>query len=200
MSEKEWAAFTNPETFFNAANGATFASPIYWREATDLPAQEADDLFAKIQGLVEEQTEIAVPDAECLGAGLCRGGDAPPGSIAYEVTEVRAHVQVLRDDLHDQSDQADQQPRRHPVERRGALCGEPCGRATVMGALALQIGDLAMGRDPQDMTTPEFWGRAAMKGGGFGIRATSCPPVRRREAVSLSMWRSRAAGDWGRGT
>jgi hypothetical protein len=41
--------------------------------------------------------------------------------------------------------------------------------ATILGALALQIGDVTMGRDPQDMTTPEFWARATLKGGGLAV-------------------------------
>ena len=41
--------------------------------------------------------------------------------------------------------------------------------ATAMGAIAIQANELLMGRDPQDMTSPNFWGRAAMKGGAFGI-------------------------------
>ena len=41
--------------------------------------------------------------------------------------------------------------------------------AAVMGALALQVGDLMLGRDPQDMTDANFWMRAAMKGGSFAV-------------------------------
>lgn len=40
---------------------------------------------------------------------------------------------------------------------------------TVMGALAMQMKDIARGRDPRDMTKPQFWGAAFMQGGGAGI-------------------------------
>ena len=51
--------------------------PAIWREATDLPAQEADDLmFAKIKRACRGTRRNRGPDAERLGAGLCRG-DAP---------------------------------------------------------------------------------------------------------------------------
>ncbi|HQS71026.1 MULTISPECIES: hypothetical protein [unclassified Novosphingobium] len=40
---------------------------------------------------------------------------------------------------------------------------------TLMGALSLQLKALANGKDPRDMTTPEFWGAALLQGGGFGI-------------------------------
>lgn len=40
---------------------------------------------------------------------------------------------------------------------------------TVMGALALQLGEVAKGRDPQPMDDPRFWGHAIVKGGGLAI-------------------------------
>ncbi|MCU0986707.1 MAG: hypothetical protein MUC89_17510 [Acetobacteraceae bacterium] len=40
---------------------------------------------------------------------------------------------------------------------------------TVMGALAMQLKQLANGRDPRDMTQPAFWGAAFAQGGGAGI-------------------------------
>lgn len=40
---------------------------------------------------------------------------------------------------------------------------------TVGGAIATQIKEVAKGRDPRPMNTPEFWGAAALQGGGFGI-------------------------------
>lgn len=40
---------------------------------------------------------------------------------------------------------------------------------TVMGALAMQLKEMAKGRDPRDMTAPTFWGAAFMQGGGAGL-------------------------------
>jgi hypothetical protein len=40
---------------------------------------------------------------------------------------------------------------------------------TAFGALAMQLKDLANGKDPRDMTTPKFWGAAFAQGGGMGI-------------------------------
>lgn len=40
---------------------------------------------------------------------------------------------------------------------------------TVFGALAVQLKDMANGKDPRDMTTPKFWGAAFAQGGGVGI-------------------------------
>ena len=40
---------------------------------------------------------------------------------------------------------------------------------TLMGALALQLKEMAKGRDPRPMDSPEFWGAALLQGGGLGI-------------------------------
>lgn len=40
---------------------------------------------------------------------------------------------------------------------------------TAFGAFAMQMKEIAKGRDPRDMTTPGFWGAAFFQGGGAGI-------------------------------
>lgn len=40
---------------------------------------------------------------------------------------------------------------------------------TLFGALALQLGDMAFGKNPRPMNTGKFWLAAAMKGGGLGV-------------------------------
>jgi hypothetical protein len=39
----------------------------------------------------------------------------------------------------------------------------------ILGSLSLQLKEIVQGRDPLDMTTPEFWGAALLQGGGMGI-------------------------------
>lgn len=41
--------------------------------------------------------------------------------------------------------------------------------ATVMGGLAVQVNELASGRDPRDMTDERFYGMALLKGGSLGL-------------------------------
>lgn len=40
---------------------------------------------------------------------------------------------------------------------------------TVFGALAIQMKDMASGKDPRPMDDPKFWGAAVAQGGGMGI-------------------------------
>lgn len=39
----------------------------------------------------------------------------------------------------------------------------------LLGALAMHLKDMVNGRDPRDMSDPEFWGAAMLQGGGLGI-------------------------------
>ncbi len=39
----------------------------------------------------------------------------------------------------------------------------------LLGAISVQLKQIAAGRDPQDMTPPSFWGAALLQGGGLGI-------------------------------
>lgn len=52
-----------------------------------------------------------------------------------------------------------------------AYAGSLLLSTTLFGALALQLKQMAQGRDPQDMSgdNPGFWGAALLQGGGLGI-------------------------------
>lgn len=169
VSKDDWAAFTDPETFFKADNGATFAMPIYWREATSLPREKADEIFFKMQGLAEEQLEIAVPTNSLLARSYVDPAayDMPPGSIGYEV--VKSGLMFKSFAMTFTVNQYRQMMARPTIPGRIGYALNLAAGATVMGALALQVNDVLMGRDPQDMTNPMFWARATMKGGAFGI-------------------------------
>lgn len=52
---------------------------------------------------------------------------------------------------------------------KAAYLSKLIGATTVLGGLALQLGEIASGKDPRDMEDPKFWGAAFVKGGSFGI-------------------------------
>ena len=56
---------------------------------------------------------------------------------------------------------------------------------TLMGALAIQLKNLAHFRDPDDMTKPEFWGKAFAQSGGLGIFGDFIGPSVNRFGGSL---------------
>lgn len=166
ITEKQWAAFTNPEHMFKAGNGATFASPMWWLESTDLPKAEAWDIFEKVQSLIEEQTEFAVPTQNLYARSFLESAD-PPGSFSYEVAKSALMFKSFA--MTFTVNQWRRMMAQQTLEGRVMYGINLAAGATVMGAMALQVGDLMMGRDPQDMTNPMFWARASAKGGGFGV-------------------------------
>jgi hypothetical protein len=169
ITESEWANLTDPRFMFQASNGATFASPMWWRETTDMPEKQADDLFFKIQGLIEEQMEYAVPTQSLLARGAVDPAayDLPPGSLVYEVAKSGLMFKSFA-----MTFTVNQFRRISSQQTLGGKIGYAmnlAAGATVMGALSVQIAQLWSGRDPQDMTDPGFWAQATLKGGGFGI-------------------------------
>tara|TARA_R110000851_G_scaffold308778_1_gene467903 strand:+ start:37392 stop:39872 length:2481 start_codon:yes stop_codon:yes gene_type:complete len=169
LTDDDWAKFTNPDHIFTAGNGATFASPFYWREATDIPFREAEDIFTKIQSVIEEQTEFAVPTQNLLARGYVDPAayDMPPGTLGYEIMKSTLMFKSFTMTF------TVNQWRRTMAQQgewgRSIYAANLIGWATVLGAVALQIGEIAKGNDPQPMANVDFMARAALKGGGFAI-------------------------------
>ncbi|RJL02364.1 hypothetical protein [Paracoccus siganidrum] len=166
ISDDDWRAFTDPETMFRAGNGATFASPIYWREATTMDPSKADDLFLKLQALLEEQTEFAVP-TQSLWARAHVEADAIPGTIDYEIRKSGLMVKSFA--MTFTVDQISRIMSMNGWQQRALYGFDLAAGSTVLGATSLLIADLINGRDPSDMTKPMFWAEAMAKGGGFGV-------------------------------
>jgi hypothetical protein len=166
VTDEEWSAFTRPEHMFTAPTGAVFASPMWWRQSTDLPATKADEIFLKMQSIIEEQTEYAVP-TQSLWARAGIEGDSIPGTIPYEIGKSALMMKSFPMTF-TVNQVARIMAQRTPQGRVGYAFDLIAG-STIMGAVALQLGEALYGRDPQDMTDPSFWARAALKGGGFGV-------------------------------
>lgn len=166
IDDARWAAFTNSDTLFTATNGATFASPIYWRQATVLDPVEADDIFARLQSLIEEQTEFAVPTRSSWAEAHIMG-TAPPGSIGYELAKSGLMFKSFPMTV------TVNQIRRVMAPPHGmgrvSYALDYAGGAILLGAVSLQLVELATCNDPLDMTQAEFWAAAALRSGTFGL-------------------------------
>lgn len=171
VTPSDWDEFRRPETMFKADNGGTFMAPIYFRNATTLESGAADRLFLKMQGAAEEWLELAVPTRSLLGQAFFDPSalNLPPGHPLYEFAKSATMFKSFP--ITFTINQYRQVQARGGFKSSSGLlyAVDVAAGATALGALSLQIGDLMMGRDPQDMTTAEFWARAAAKGGGFGV-------------------------------
>lgn len=171
VTPADWDEFRRAENLFVAGNGATFAMPIHFRQATTLPTDKADALFFKMQGAAEEFLELAVPTRSLKAQSWVDPAayNLPPGSLAYEVA--KSGLAFKSFPLTFTVNQYRQIMAAGGFASRGGISHalNLAAGATIMGALSLQIGEVLMGRDPQDMTDPMFWARATTKGGGLGI-------------------------------
>ncbi|WP_278376114.1 hypothetical protein [Sulfitobacter pontiacus] len=169
VTDDDWAQFTRAEHMFTAGNGATFASPIYWREATDLPYDQAEDIFFKIQGMIEEQTEFAVPTQSLLARGMVDPSayDIPPGTLPYEI--VKSGLMFKSFAMTFTVNQWRRTMAQPSLAGKIGYAANLVGGATALGAVSLQLAEIIKGNDPQDMTDGMFWARAGLKGGGFAV-------------------------------
>ena len=55
------------------------------------------------------------------------------------------------------------------LARGGRYAGGLAISLILLGALSIQLKQIAAGRDPRDMTTGSFWGAAGLQGGGLGL-------------------------------
>lgn len=169
ITEKDWDTLRRPDTMFRAENGATFALPTYWRQVTDLPTTQADILFDKIQGAMEEFIELTVPTQSLLARAFTdpAAHNLEPGSIPYEILKSGTAYKSFT--MTFSINQYRQIMARPTIGGRVSYALQLAAGATLIGGLAMQANEILMGRDPQDMTSPMFMARAAMRGGGFGI-------------------------------
>lgn len=172
VSERDWAEFARPENRFTSDSGATFMMPIYWRNTTDMRPDMADRLFSKIQGATEEWMNEAVTTGSPVVQGWTDPAalNLPPGHPMYELAKsglmyksfpLTFTINQIRRTMAISAESGKFEAARHVFRLTAG--------ATVLGAVSLQINELLMGRDPQNMLTPEFWARAGLKGGGFAI-------------------------------
>ncbi len=168
ISEADWDLIRDPRFAFDAGKGATFISPNYWRQAASdaMPEAEADALATRLQALIEEQVEIAIPSVSIEGRTMFVTGAAPGtflgelqrSMVMYKSFAVSLSLRQYRRFM--------QQPT--PLARTMYATKMIAG-LTLMGALAVQLKELAKGRDPRPMDERKFWAAALFQGGGLGI-------------------------------
>lgn len=149
-------------------NGATFLRPDDITARTDLDPRIAQDLADKLLIMVNTETNFAVPSTSERGR-LMFTGEARPGTVSGEVLRSFAMyknfpVTVLNTHV------------ARGLNLKGGnkmqYLASFAITTTLMGALAMQMKEIAKGRDPINMNpteNPGFWGGAMLQGGGLGI-------------------------------
>ncbi len=154
---------------YEPEKGAKFIRPEDIAAREDLLPGRADHLADRVLEMIAGETEFAVPTASLRGRAIL-AGPTRPGSVAREllnsVAQFKSFPTTVMYLLHTRT----MQERRLNGDGSAAMyaAGVIFGM-TLYGALAVQLKNVANGRDPQDMTDPRFWGAATIQGGGLGI-------------------------------
>jgi hypothetical protein len=153
---------------FTASNGAEFLSPLYWQSAYQGEPVEGDRIFMAFQSFVEKWTELAVPSRSLIAQGIMdpKAYNLAPGGALYELVKSAGMFKSFVGAF--VVNQARLYGHMPTVGAKAGYVMQMLGTTTLVGALAIQIGDLLMGRDPQDMTQGSFWWRSMLRGGGLG--------------------------------
>ncbi len=166
ITAADWDKIRHPSGFFTAPNGSTFISPNYWRNAVDLPADEAEALAIRLQMVISEQLEIAWPTGSVrVRSWLMR--ETRPGTAGGEILRSVGAFRSFTMSL--SMRQYDRIMAQQTIPGRAGYALTLFIAMTAMGAMAVQLKQVAKGRDPVPMTTEKFVLAAAFQGGGLGI-------------------------------
>lgn len=168
ITAQDWDLLRDPAARFRAPNGGDFIAPHYWLEAqTALPRVEAEGLAMRLQMAVQEQVEYAIPTASLRGRALLQGQTAP-GSFAGEFLRSSTMYKGFSLSL-----MLGQYHRFMAAEQYGVnrwtYAAKLSASLIVLGAVAIQLKELAKGNDPRPMDQNKFWMAALFQGGGLGL-------------------------------
>lgn len=166
ITESDWNAFrTNVKPYVKKGHTGSKGAlrPI---DILDTDLANKQELFDKFQGMILEESRSMTPDATLEASAEFKGterADTLRGVLLqsfamYKNFPLTFHMKYSR--LAMTSDNA---------KGRTAFVAGLVAGATFMGALGLQMREISKGRDPLDMTTPEFMGKAALAGGGLSV-------------------------------
>ena len=167
ITAQDWDILRAPEAMFRSPDGASFLSPMHWREhQTALPDAEAEGLAMRLQMAIEEQMEYAVPNLRVEGRARTVG-NTQPGTISGEILRSTTMFKGFALSL------TMGQYRRFLDLPTGAdravYAAQLSAGLFMLGALSVQLKELAKGNDPRPMDNAAFAGAAFLQGGGVGI-------------------------------
>jgi len=169
ISARDWDRLRDPAALFrDPRTGATMITPHSWRAMQrSTSADQADDLALKLSMSVQEKLAILIPtsnlevttrvlagtSAGTIGGEVLRGGMMFRGYTASLMVGQYRQFAALKGGW----------------ETKVGLAALTFTGLLLMGALSIQLKELAKGNDPRPMDRGVFWKAALFQGGGLGI-------------------------------
>lgn len=166
ITAQDWDALRDPAVIYTDPTGGKHLNPAWFLEHTSLPRGAAEDLAIRFGALVQEHVEFSIPSASLRGRAAIVG-DAAPGSIGGEL--LRSTVMYKSYVMSVMFNQFRRVAEIDGFGNRAAYVTKYVALMTLMGGLAVQLKEVAKGRDPRPMDDARFWGAALLQGGGIGI-------------------------------
>jgi hypothetical protein len=188
ITDEDWALFANRDHHFVTDSGERFASPYYWKNSAvqaGMDVEQAERIALTIEGLGREYGEIAVPSIN-YEARATLGGWGKPGTIAGELE--RSMLSYKSYALTFTINQARQFMAAPTPMRKGEYMMAGLAMFTVMGAVGVQLKEVAKGNDPRPMDQPNFWAAAFLQGGGAGVAGDLFNAAETRIGGGLANW------------
>lgn len=133
---------------------------------TDIQPKLALDLSTRYLEMINSETNFAVPSHSLRGRVFLTG-DSRPGTLGGELSRSFAMYKNFGVSLmNTHMARGLVQP---GIGGKGKYIADLIISTALMGALALQLKEMAKGRDPRSMDSVEFWSASLLQGGGLGI-------------------------------
>ena len=164
ISPEDWDVIR--DTGMAKFEGENYFALTNMTDRTDISADVANKLNAKVQRMINTETDYAVLMPDDRMRAIVTGGRAKGtagGEIFRNVFMYKTFpMLVIANHLYRGFTQ-------EGLKSRVSYLAQLTVGSIIFGAMALQLKDLSRGRELRDMSTKEFWGAAYMQGGGAGI-------------------------------
>ncbi len=158
IEEGKWDILRNTKTYSH--EGAEFFDINSLANRADLTEDLREDLAKQVLEMINVETNFAVPSASLKGRFMV-GGEAQAGTLSGEIMKsilMYKNFGVTLIFTHMMRGMS----QTTLTSKLGYFTSFLIG-TTVMGAGAMQLKEMAKGRDPRDMTDGKFWGLQCCK-------------------------------------
>ncbi|MDF2143195.1 hypothetical protein [Paenirhodobacter sp. CAU 1674] len=162
----DWDAIRDPAAIYTDATGGQHLNPTWFLEHSPLPRDQTEDIAIRFGALVQDHVEYSIPSTSLRGRAAIVG-DARPGSVGGEL--LRSTLMYKSYSMSVMFNQIQRVAEIQGNWNRAVYVTKYVAMMTLMGGLAVQLKELAKGRDPRPMDSESFWAAALLQGGGVGI-------------------------------
>ena len=168
ISSKDWNVLRGTVTDIR---GQSYINPQKIIENPNLSTEKKNQLIANFNGMIISTRRRAVPEPDAHSRSFFTGGGARgtgAGELARSVKQFKGFPITV---LFQQIDDLRFAPSLSQGFNRYKHAATVVLQTQIMGALALQLKQVAFGRDLADMSTGRFWISALLQGGALGLPA-----------------------------